>query len=359
MSEGLSIAVAGATGAVGEELLTLLGSERLPVREVRALASARSVGRTVRCGSAELRVEELTDEALDGVDLAFFSCGGARSLRYAPPARERGVTIIDNSSVFRLEPDVPLVIPEINASDAEEHNGLLAVPNCTTIVFLMAATPLHRAAGLKRAVVSSYQAASGAGRAALEELNTQMEDHVAGRPIRAEVLPRRILGNVIPHVDAFRDDGFTKEERKLFDETRRILHDDEVSVVGTCVRVPVERAHAVSAALELRRPVSREEAISILSSAPGVRVVDGGDGPDYPTPLDAAGGTEVLVGRVREDPSREGGLLLWAVGDQLLKGAAWNALQIAEHLVATGRVATGRFASGRDGMGRVKRKGRV
>jgi len=342
VTRGLTVAVAGATGAVGEELLTLIGAGRLPVGEVRALASARSVGRTVRCGSAELAVEELTDAAFEGVDLAFFSCGGARSLRFVPPARARGVTIIDNSSAFRLDADVPLVIPEINARDAEEHSGLLAVPNCTTIVFLMAAMPLHRAAGLTRAVVSSYQAASGAGRAALRELSTQMEDRVAGRPLRAEVFPRQILGNVIPHVDAFRDDGFTREERKLFDETRRILHDDEVSVVGTCVRVPVERAHAVSAALELRRRVSREEALSILAAAPGVRVVDGGDGRDYPTPLDAAGGTEVLVGRVREDPSREGGLLFWAVGDQLLKGAAWNALQIAEHLVDTGTlVGTG------------------
>lgn len=335
---GPRIGVAGATGAVGAELLRLLAEGELPVASMRLLASARSAGTRLSFAGEDLPVEELTDASLRDLDLVFFSCGGERSRRFALAARDAGAVVIDNSSAFRMDADVPLVIPEINPGSVDDHRGLLAVPNCTTIVFLMAAGPLHREAGIERAVVSSYQAASGAGAGALREYEAQVRAAAAGEPLAASVLPRVLHGNVIPHVDAFLPDGWTKEELKLHHESRKILGDDSLSVACTCVRVPVARAHAVSAALELRRPLSAERAREILSAAPGVVVVDGGDPPDYPTPLDVSGRHEVAVGRIREDVSRPGGLLLWAVGDQLLKGAAWNAVQIAELLIRRGRL---------------------
>ncbi len=335
---GLRVAVAGATGAVGAELLRLLAERKFPLASLRLLASARSAGRVLPFDGEELPVEELTDASLEGCDLAFFSCGGDRSRRFAPRARARGTVIVDNSSAFRLDEDVPLVIPEVNAAALDGHQGLLAVPNCTTIVFLMAVAPLHREAGLSRAVVSSYQAASGAGQAALDEYDAQTRAAAEGRPLEASVLPRVLHGNVIPFVGDLREDGATTEEQKFPDETRRILDDTDVEVAATCVRVPVARAHAVSAALEFRRPLEPARAKEILRVAPGVVVVDDADPPDYPTPLDASGRCDVFVGRIRRDASRPGGLLLWSVGDQLLKGAAWNAVQIAEHLVRRGGV---------------------
>ncbi len=335
----LRVGVAGATGAVGAELLRLLVEREFPLDgPPRLLASARSVGTMLPCAAGPVPVEELHDEALRGLDLVFFSCGGERSRRFAEVARDGGAVVVDNSSAFRMDDAVPLVIPEINPEAVDGHRGIVAVPNCTTIVFLMAVAPLHRAAGLERAVVSSYQAASGAGAAALREYEGQIRAAAAGKPLRAEVLPRVLLGNVVPHVDRFLPDGSTKEERKLVEETRKILGDPGIGVAATCVRVPVARAHAVSAALELRDPLTPERAREILAATPGVVVVDGGDPPDYPTPLDVSGRCEVAVGRIREDASRPGGLLLWAVGDQLLKGAAWNALQIAELMIRRERL---------------------
>jgi aspartate-semialdehyde dehydrogenase len=334
----LRIGVAGATGAVGTELLRLLSERELPIEELRLLASPRSAGTTLPFDGGDVPVQELCDDTLSGLDLVFFSCGGDRSRRFAPVARDAGAVVIDNSSAFRLEPDVPLIVPEVNGPAVDGHRGIVAVPNCTTIVFLMAAAPLHRAAGIERAVVSSYQAASGAGAAALREYEEQTRAVAAGESPVAEVLPRVLHGNVIPHVDAFRPDGWTKEEMKLLDESRKILDAPELGVACTCVRVPVARAHSVSAALELRQPLSPERAREILAESPGVVVVDGGDPPDYPTPLDVSGRHEVAVGRIREDVSRQGGILFWAVGDQLLKGAAWNAVQIAELLIRRERL---------------------
>jgi aspartate-semialdehyde dehydrogenase len=333
VSEKLRVAVAGATGAVGEEFLRLLDERNFPLASLKLLASARSPGRTMRVRGEELPVEELTDDSLAGVDLAFFSCGAERSRRFAPAARRHGAVVVDNSSAFRMDAEVPLVVPEINADAAAGHKGVLAVPNCTTIVFLMAVAPLHREARLRRAVVSSYQATSGAGRAAMEEYDEQVRRTARGEPLEARVLPRVIAGNVVPQVDVFLPGGETKEERKLHDETRKILGDAEVAVAATCVRVPVRRAHAVSAALEFEKPLTPERARELLRAAPGVQVVDGAAGPDYPTPLDASGRLDVLVGRIRADATTKNGLLLWSVGDQLLKGAAWNAVQIAELLI--------------------------
>lgn len=338
MARELNVGIAGATGAVGEELIRLLGERGFPVGSLRLLASSRSAGMRLRFRGEDLPVQELGDDSFDGLDLCFFSCGGERSERFVPSARRAGTVVIDNSSAFRMDPAVPLVIPEINPESVDAHQGVLAVPNCTTIVFLMAVGPLHREAGLVRAVVSSYQAASGAGRSALEEYDRQVRDTAAGRELSAAVLPRVLVGNVIPQVDKFLPDGRTKEERKLEDETRKILGEPGIGVAATCVRVPVRRAHGVSAGLEFRDPISPERARQVLAGAAGVVVVDAMDPPDYPTPLGAGGRLEVFVGRIREDTTRRGGLLLWSVGDQLLKGAAWNAVQIAELLIRKGRL---------------------
>lgn len=329
----LRVVIAGATGAVGAEFLRLLDERNWPIASLKLLASARSAGKTLRFRGADLPVEELTDANLAGHDIALFSCGSERSVRFADAARRGGAVVIDNSSAFRMDADVPLVVPEINPDAALSHKGVLAVPNCTTIVFLMAAAPLHREARLRRAVVSSYQAASGAGATALAEYDEQVRAAAAGRPLVRRVFPRVLHGNVIPQVDVFLDDGSTKEERKLDRETRKILGDDSVRCAATCVRVPVRRAHSVSMALEFERPLTPARAREILASAPGVVVVDAKGNGDYPSPLDASGKLEILVGRVRADPSLEGGLLLWSVGDQLLKGAAWNAVQTAELLI--------------------------
>ena len=332
------VGIAGATGAVGEEMIRLLVEREFPASEVRLFASARSKGRRLAFGGKQLLVEELTEEVFDGLDLCFFSCGGDSSRKYVPAAREAGTVVIDNSSAFRMADDVPLVIPEINGEAAEAHAGVLAVPNCTTIVFLMAAGPLHAEARLVRAVLSSYQAASGAGRAGLAEYDRQAAGAGGGGDPVAEVFPHVLHGNVIPHVDVFLDDGRTAEERKMEDETRKILGEPGLPVASTCVRVPVRRAHAVAAALEFERPLPAARARELLSAAPGVVVLDGADPPQYPTPLDVTGRLDTVVGRIREDRGRQNGLLLWAVGDQLLKGAAWNAVQIAEYLVQRGRL---------------------
>jgi aspartate-semialdehyde dehydrogenase len=332
----LRVGVAGATGAVGEELLRLLSEREVPIASLRAFASARSAGTTVVFGGKAVRVEELTEAALRDLDLVFFSCGAERSRRFAPIAVENGAIVIDNSSAFRMSADVPLVIPEVNPDAVAAHAGIVAVPNCTTIVFLMAVAPLHREARMTRAVVSSYQAASGAGASALREYEGQVRAAAEGRPLESRVFSRILHGNVIPHIDDFLENGWTKEERKLLDESRKILGDADVGVAATCVRVPVPRAHAISAAIEFASPLSPDRAREILRATPGVVVLDGGDPPDYPTPLDVSGRHEVAVGRIREDISRPGGLFLWAVGDQLLKGAAWNAVQIAELMIQRG-----------------------
>ena len=343
------IAIVGATGAVGAELLQVLERRSFPVERLLPLSSSRSAGKTVSFRGAQIAAEELSPESFRGIDLAFFSAGGEISRQYAPIARAAGAIVIDNSSVFRMEPDVPLVIPEINGDDVRLHRGLIANPNCTTAVALMAIYPLHRAFGVRRVIASSYQAVSGSGARAISELRSQVEAAVAcsrrpvgdapGRPSSgashseaATVYPHPIAFNVLPHVDSFLPGGYTKEEMKMQNEGRRIMHLPEFRASVTCVRVPVYRAHSVAVSAEFERPVSVEEAHEVLAKAPGLELIDEPQKNRYPMPLYTAGKDNCEVGRVRLDCALDNGLSFWVSGDQLLKGAALNAVQIAELL---------------------------
>lgn len=332
---GLNVAIAGATGAVGADFLRLFELRNYPIRRLRLLASKRSVGKTLRFRGAEIPVEELTADSFHGIDQAFFSAGAGQSKAFAPAAAKAGAVVIDNSSAFRYQDEIPLVIPEVNPADAFQHDGIIANPNCTTIVALVAMAPLHRAFGIERAVMSSYQAISGAGAQAMAELEAQVHAWVAGQPIEVEHQPKQIAFNVIPRIDAVQDNFYTKEEMKFPWEGRKILHHPALRATATCVRVPVFRSHAVSLNLEFARPVSRETALDVLHKAPGLTVDDDPKAERYPTPLETTEKDDVYVGRVREDISVPDakGLALWVVGDQLAKGAALNAVQIGELLI--------------------------
>lgn len=328
MEKSRRIAIVGATGAVGLELLDVLTRRQFPVASMHLLASARSAGKTQSFQGEDLRIEELRADSFAETDIVFFSAGGDISRKFAPLAREAGAVVIDNSSAFRMEPDVPLVIPEINGADVEGHRGLIANPNCTTAVTLMALFPLHLAFGVRRIFASSYQAVSGTGARAIAELEAQVADPEA----KPEIYPHRIAFNVLPHVDSFLPDGYTKEEMKMQNEGRRIMHLPNFRASVTCVRVPVFRAHSVAVTAEFQRPVSMEKAHEVLAQAPGLDLVDEPQSNSYPTPLAAAGRDNCQVGRVRLDCALENGLTFWVSGDQLLKGAALNAVQIAELL---------------------------
>jgi aspartate-semialdehyde dehydrogenase len=326
------IAIVGATGAVGAELLAVLERRGFPVKVLLPLSSGRSAGKTVRFRKTEIVAQELSQESLEGIDLAFFSAGGEISRRYVPIARAAGAIVIDNSSVFRMDPDVPLVVPEINGEDIHQHSGLIANPNCTTAVALMALYPLHRAFGVRRVFAASYQAVSGSGARAIGELRSQCEAAAADQSPVAEVYPHPIAFNVLPHVDAFLPSGYTKEEMKMQNEGRRIMHLPHFRASVTCVRVPVYRAHSIAVSAEFDRPVSIAEAHEVLAKAPGIDLVDEPLKNSYPMPLFTAGKDNCEVGRVRLDCAFENGLSFWVSGDQLLKGAALNAVQIAELL---------------------------
>jgi aspartate-semialdehyde dehydrogenase len=330
--KGYHVAVVGATGAVGAELLRVLERRAFPVERLLPLASQRSAGTTVSFRGTDIPVKELSAEAFEGVDLAFFSAGGDISRRFATVARNAGAIVIDNSSVFRMDPEVPLVIPEINGEDVQRHRGLIANPNCTTAVALMAIYPLHRAFGVRRVFAASYQAVSGSGARAINELRSQVEAAAEKRPAVAEVYPHPIAFNVLPHVDSFLPSGYTKEEMKMQNEGRRIMHLPVFRASVTCVRVPVYRAHSVAVSAEFERSVSIEEAHEVLAKAPGLELVDEPQKNRYPMPLFTAGKDNCEVGRVRLDCAFENGLAFWVSGDQLLKGAALNAVQIAELL---------------------------
>lgn len=337
---GHKVAIVGATGAVGQELLAVLEQRAFPLDELRLLASPRSAGRRLRFRGEELPVEVLSRERLAGCTLALFSAGGGTSREWAPRAVEAGAVVVDNSSAFRQDPEVPLVVPEVNAAAAAAHRGIIANPNCTTILLVVALAPLHALGGLARVVVASYQAASGAGAQAMAELEAQSRAVLAGETPRVEHLPRQIAFNLFPHIDVFLpDEGLaSREEMKVVWETRKIMGLPALQAVSTCVRVPVLRAHSEAVFLELERPVTVEAARAALAAAPGVRLVDDPLAGVYPTPLEAAGEDDVLVGRVRIDPTLphgpDGGrgLCLFLSGDQLRKGAALNAVQIAELL---------------------------
>src|SRR2546423_2903252 len=326
------IAIAGATGAVGAELLRVLERRNFSVASIRALASKNSVGTNVSFGDTSIPVEELRDDSFDKIDIAFFSAGGERSRKFVPIARDAGAVVIDNSSTFRMDPEVPLVIPEINPDDVKRHRGVIANPNCTTAVALMAIYPLHRAFGVRRVFGASYQAVSGSGARAIAELNDQVRASTEGRQSPPQVYPHPIAFNVLPHVDAFLETGYTKEEMKMENEGRKIMHLPDFRASVTCVRVPVYRAHSVAVSAEFEKPVDVEQAREVLAKAPGLELVDEPHNNRYPMPLDVAGKDNCQVGRVRRDCALDNGLAFWVSGDQLLKGAALNAVQIAELL---------------------------
>lgn len=332
-----TVAIVGATGAVGLEMLRTLERRHFPVKKLRLFASERSVGRTLSFQGQTLAVEQLTADVFDGIELALFSAGASRSRELAPAAVRAGAVVIDNSSAFRLEPDVPLVVPEVNRDDVFQHRGIIANPNCSTALLVVVLYPLHRINPVRRIVVATYQAASGAGARAMAELEQQTAEVLQGRPVTPPgALPQRIAFNLFPHVDVFLDNGYTKEEMKFVHEARKIMHSPQLRITATCVRVPVLRAHSEAVNVEFERPITPQEARAVLRQAPGVQVVDDPAAQRYPMPLEASGTDEVLVGRIRQDCSRDDGrgLELFLSGDQLLKGAALNAVQIAEVLIA-------------------------
>lgn len=348
MSKRYNVAVVGATGAVGTEMMRVLQERKFPVNRLRLLASARSKGRKLVFNGTRYTVEELRPESFAGIDVALFSAGASRSLEFGPEAVKRGAVVVDNSSAFRMDPEVPLVVPEVNPQALRGHRGLIANPNCSTIILLVPLAPLHRAARITRLIVSTYQSVSGAGAKAMRQLwqesrslgqgewERKHEQAVTGRLKVANghgsPLPRQIAFNVIPQVDVFLDNRYTKEEMKVVHETRKILGVPKLPVSATCVRVPVFVSHSEAAWIETAKPLSVAQAVKLLRAAPGVRLVDDEKAGRYPLPIDAAGRDEVLVGRIRKDESVKRGLALWVSGDNLRKGAATNAVQIAELL---------------------------
>ena len=332
------VAIVGATGAVGVEILSCLETREFPLASLKLLASKRSAGKQVAFRGQMLTVEELTKDSFHDVDIALFAAGGDISREYAPIAGACGCVVIDNSSAFRQDDDVPLVVPEINAEAAFNHpRNIIANPNCTTIITLMALYPLHLRYGLKSIIASSYQAVSGSGQHGILELENQVRAITNGHPVEIATYPRQIAFNVLPQIDKFADNGYTKEEMKMFNETRKIMHSD-VAVSATCVRVPVMRAHSESVWLETERPISIEEARKAFAEAEGVVLMDEPQDKVYPMPLFMAGKDPVYVGRIRKDLTCENGLSFWCVSDQIRKGAALNAVQIAEWLVRNGHL---------------------
>jgi aspartate-semialdehyde dehydrogenase len=332
MKKRYHIAVVGATGAVGIEMLRVLERRAFPIASVRVFGSKRSAGKLVTFQDEKISVSELTHHSFRGIDIALFSAGTRVAREFAPIARDSGAVVIDNSSTFRMESDVPLVIPEINGDDVKLHRGIIANPNCTTAVALMAIYPLHRVFNVTRVFASSYQAVSGSGARAIVELERQVRAFAENQPVAVEVYPHPIAFNVLPHVDVFLDGGYTKEEMKMQNEGRRIMHHPDFRASVTCVRVPVYRAHSVAVSAEFSKPISLERAREVLAKAPGLELVDEPARNRYPMPLRVAGKDNCEVGRIRRDCALENGLAFWVSGDQLLKGAALNAVQIAELL---------------------------
>lgn len=333
MNKNPHVAVVGATGAVGIEMIKTLEKRKFPVGKLTLLASARSVGKMLKYLGKDIEVKELTKDSFKGIDIALFSAGGSISKEFAPIAAKAGCVVVDNSSAFRMDDSVPLVVPEVNAADVKWHKGIIANPNCTTAITLMALYPLHQAFGVKRIFASSYQAVSGTGAKAIEELKNQVEQIVKGLPVTKEVYPHQIAFNVLPQVDSFLPTGYTKEEMKMENEGRKIMHHPTFRASVTCVRVPVYRAHSIAVSAEFEKPITVEAARAVLLKAPGLDVVDQPDKKVYPLPLYVAEKYNCEVGRIRKDCALDNGLCFWVAGDQLLKGAALNAVQIAEELL--------------------------
>lgn len=337
MPKSYRVALLGATGAVGTELLDLLERRNFPVSELKLLASPRSAGRKLSFRGETLTVEAVADGCFDGVDLVLASAGGSTSKQWLPQAVEAGAIAIDNSSAYRLDDSVPLVVPEVNPDAAFEHQGIIANPNCTTILMAVAIYPLHQVQPIRRIVVSTYQSASGAGARAMEELRQQAQAILNGETPQPSVLPHPLAFNLFPHNSPIAEGGYCQEEMKMVNETRKIFSEPNLRVTATCVRVPVLRAHSEAINLEFDRPFERDRAIALLQDAPGVKLLENWDSNYFPMPVDATNRDEVLVGRVRSDISCENGLELWLSGDQIRKGAALNAVQIAELLVSGDR----------------------
>lgn len=333
MNKHPHVAVVGATGAVGIEMIKTLEKRNFPVGKLTLLASARSAGKKLRFRGADVTVTELTKDSFGGIDIALFSAGGGISKEFAPIAARAGCVVVDNSSAFRMDEAVPLVVPEINAADVKQHKGIIANPNCTTAISLMALYPLHQAFGVKRIFASSYQAVSGTGAKAIEELERQVEQVVKKHPVTKEVYPHQIAFNVLPQVDSFLPTGYTKEEMKMENEGRKIMHHPAFRASVTCVRVPVYRSHSVAVSAEFEKPVSVAAARAVLQKAPGLDLVDEPENKRYPMPLFTSEKYNCEVGRLRVDCALDNGLCFWVCGDQLLKGAALNAVQIAEELL--------------------------
>ncbi|MEW6775964.1 MAG: aspartate-semialdehyde dehydrogenase [Bdellovibrionota bacterium] len=333
--ERYNVAVAGATGAVGREMVKVLEERKFPVAHLRPLASAKSVGQTIEFNGKDYPVEELTDNSFEGIDVALFSPGGSVSKRFAPSAGKAGAVVIDNTSAFRMEPDIPLVVPEVNPKDIAQYKNrnIIANPNCSTIQMVVALKPIHDVAKIRRIIVSTYQSVSGAGQAGIDELSKQTAALMNMRDIEIKKFPHRIAFNVLPHIDVFEENGYTKEEMKMVNETRKIMGDPSIRVTATCVRVPVFYGHSEAVTIETEKKISPKEVRELLAKAPGVKVVDDTAHNVYPLPSEAAGQDDTWVGRIREDLACENGISMWVVADNIRKGAATNAVQIAEKLI--------------------------
>lgn len=334
--EGITVAVVGAAGAVGTRVVRLLEERNFPVSDLRLFATSRSAGTKMRFRGEEVEVRETSPDALAGAHLVFMAVGTEASRELAPEAVKRGAVVIDKSNAFRMDPAVPLVVPEVNPDAVDGHRGILASPNCSTIQMVVALSPLRRAAGLRRVIVSTYQSVSGTGVDAMEELREQTRQHLDGAPLTRRVYPHQIAFNCLPHIDAFEANGYSLEELKLTRETRRIFADDNLAVSATAVRVPVFISHSESVTIQTERPLSAEEAREALRRAPGIVVQDEPEKGVYPLPAAVEGHDEVFVGRIRTDLALENGLSLWVVADNLRKGAATNAVQIAELMLQKG-----------------------
>ena len=333
MSKELAVGVVGATGAVGREMLKVLEQRNFPLTKIKALASSRSAGKKLEFKGKEIVVEELTPSSFDDLDLALFSAGGSVSKEFAPIAAEKGCVVVDNSSAWRMDPEVPLVVPEVNPDDLEKHKNIIANPNCSTIQMVVPLKPIHDVAKIKRIVVSTYQAVSGTGQKAIDELEKQVRALFNMQEVECKVYPYQIAFNCLPHIDVFLDNDYTKEEMKMVNETKKIMGDDSIKVTATTVRVPVFYGHSESVNIETEKKITAKEVRALLSQAPGVKVLDNPKEKIYPMPIFAAGEDDVFVGRIRDDDTIENGINMWIVADNIRKGAALNAVQIAEELL--------------------------
>lgn len=327
------VAVVGATGAVGNEMIATLEERDFPVEKIRLFASEKSEGKTLKFHESEIPVETLNENSFKGIDIALFSAGAERSKIWAPVAAKSGCVVVDNSSQWRMDPEIPLVVPEVNAHDLKWHKGIIANPNCSTIQMVVVLKPIHDAGKIKRVVVTTFQAVSGTGKKAMDELLQQTTDLLAFKDIKCNVYPHQIAFNVLPHIDKFLENGYTKEEMKMVNETKKIMGDDSIRATATTVRVPVFRGHSESVNIETEKKITPHEAREILAKSPGITVFDAVEKNVYPLPIDVAGRDDVYVGRIRTDESIENGLNMWIVSDNLRKGAALNAVQIAEELI--------------------------